>query len=95
MTPVFDEGKVVFFVASRGHHADIGGISPGSMPPLSKHLFEEGAATKSFKLVKAGEFQEAGITEILMGNSPPLRVVFLQPSQLFWFFRLSCSVIFT
>jgi len=66
MTPVFDHGKVVFFVASRGHHADIGGISPGSMPPLSKHLFEEGAAVKSYKLVRQGVFQEAGITEILM-----------------------------
>ena len=35
ITPVFQEGKVVFFVASRGHHADIGGIQPGSMPPNS------------------------------------------------------------
>ena len=53
--------KPVFFVASRGHHADIGGITPGSMPPHSKYLHEEGAVFKSFKLVKGGVFQEEGI----------------------------------
>mgnify|MGYP002385859386 CR=1 FL=1 len=68
MTPVFSDGKIVFFVASRGHHADIGGISPGSMPPLSKELYQEGAAIKSFKLVSGGEFQTQGITDLL--NSP-------------------------
>ncbi|KJE94777.1 5-oxoprolinase [Capsaspora owczarzaki ATCC 30864] len=70
ITPVFRPGitKPVFFVASRGHHADIGGITPGSMPPTSKTLLEEGASIISFKLVEKGEFQEAGITEIL--NSP-------------------------
>ena len=39
ITPIFSGGKIVFFVASRGHHADIGGIAPGSMPPLSKVTF--------------------------------------------------------
>ncbi|KAK9768415.1 hypothetical protein K7432_000959 [Basidiobolus ranarum] len=66
ITPVFDQGKVVFFVASRGHHADIGGILPGSMPPHSKELYEEGAAVKSFKLVEKGQFQLDGITKILV-----------------------------
>jgi 5-oxoprolinase (ATP-hydrolysing) len=65
ITPVYKDGKPVFFVASRGHHADIGGISPGSMPPFSRKLSEEGAAIKSFKLVKNGEFQEEGIREVL------------------------------
>jgi 5-oxoprolinase (ATP-hydrolysing) len=51
----------VFYVANRGHHADIGGITPGSMPPFSKTLFEEGACIKSFKLVKDGIFQEEGL----------------------------------
>jgi hypothetical protein len=60
ITPVFNAGQIVFFVASRGHHADIGGISPGSMPPHSKSLAEEGAAIVSFKIVKQGEFQEEG-----------------------------------
>ena len=57
---------LVFFVASRGHHADIGGISPGSMPPHSKLLVEEGAAVVSFKLVKKGKFDEEGISKILL-----------------------------
>ena len=50
----------MFFVASRGHHADIGGITPGSMPPHSTSIFQEGAVFKSFKLVEAGEFKEKG-----------------------------------
>ncbi|GLC33195.1 hypothetical protein PLESTB_000360500 [Pleodorina starrii] len=58
--------RIVFFVASRGHHADIGGISPGSMPPTSKLLVEEGAAVVSFKIVKRGIFQEEGITQLLL-----------------------------
>ncbi|KAF0711776.1 Aste57867_5034 [Aphanomyces stellatus] len=68
MTPVFDKGEIRFFVASRGHHADIGGIAPGSMPPLSKTLTEEGAAIVAFKLVdgRTGQFQEQGITDILL-----------------------------
>ncbi len=67
ITPVFDgDGKILFYVASRGHHADIGGISPGSMPPASKELWEEGAAIDSFKLVTAGKFDEEGITDLLL-----------------------------
>jgi 5-oxoprolinase (ATP-hydrolysing) len=62
MTPVFREGgsTPIFFVASRGHHADIGGITPGSMPPHSTTLTQEGAMFKSFKLVEKEEFQEQG-----------------------------------
>ncbi len=73
ITPVFRDGGILFWVASRGHHADIGGISPGSMPPKSRRLEEEGAAITSFKLVAGGRFQEAGITERLMapGCRPP------------------------
>eukprot|EP01064_Diplonema_japonicum_P036003 TRINITY_DN7960_c0_g3_i1.p1 TRINITY_DN7960_c0_g3~~TRINITY_DN7960_c0_g3_i1.p1 ORF type:complete len:1253 (+),score=311.12 TRINITY_DN7960_c0_g3_i1:32-3760(+) len=66
ITPVFSGGKAVFYVACRGHHADIGGTTPGSIPPFSKRLIEEGAHIKSFKLVSGGVFQEEGITEILM-----------------------------
>lgn len=65
VTPVFDNGKLIFFVASRGHHAEIGGITPGSMPPFSKSIWEEGAAIKAFKLVENGDFQEEGIVELL------------------------------
>nr|XP_008122897.1 PREDICTED: 5-oxoprolinase [Anolis carolinensis] len=68
ITPVFwpGEARPVFFVASRGHHADIGGITPGSMPPHSRSLQEEGAVFVSFKLVKGGVFQEEAVTEALM-----------------------------
>lgn len=65
ITPVFNAGKIVFYVASRGHHADVGGITPGSMPPTSRSLVEEGAAIVSFKLVRNGVFQEKGITDLL------------------------------
>ncbi|KAI7906358.1 Hydantoinase B/oxoprolinase-domain-containing protein [Cokeromyces recurvatus] len=65
ITPVFDKGEIVFFVASRGHHADIGGISPGSMPPHSKELYQEGAAIKSFKIVSKGQFDQKGLEEHL------------------------------
>jgi 5-oxoprolinase (ATP-hydrolysing) len=68
ITPVFgqDAHTPLFFVASRGHHAEIGGISPGSVPPFSRTLAEEGACITSFKLVEDGRFQEAGITALLM-----------------------------
>ncbi|KAJ3337603.1 hypothetical protein HDU93_000799 [Gonapodya sp. JEL0774] len=65
ITPVFSEDKIVFFTASRGHHADIGGLQPGSLPPFSKELYQEGAAIRSFKLVENGVFQEEGIVRLL------------------------------
>ena len=64
ITPVYHHDSIVFFVASRGHHADIGGISPGSMPPFSKYLSEEGIAIKSFKIVKTQIFREEKIRKI-------------------------------
>ncbi|KAK0077725.1 hypothetical protein PV326_009864, partial [Microctonus aethiopoides] len=68
ITPVFysDQPKPVFFVACRGHHADIGGITPGSMPPHSTSLSQEGATFKSFLLVHKGIFREKEVTEALM-----------------------------
>ncbi|KAJ5988288.1 hypothetical protein N7481_003498 [Penicillium waksmanii] len=63
--PAFSEGKIIFYVASRAHHADIGGILPGSMPPHSKELYQEGARIKSEKLVSEGKFNEKRITELL------------------------------
>ncbi|KAI8816179.1 Hydantoinase B/oxoprolinase-domain-containing protein [Fimicolochytrium jonesii] len=66
ITPVFNKGVIEFFVASRGHHADIGGIRAGSMPPDSRELYQEGAAIKSFKLVRKGHFDEPGIRRILV-----------------------------
>lgn len=62
--------RPVFFVASRGHHADIGGITPGSMPPHSTSLAQEGAAFMSFLLVQDGQFQESAVSEHLCTPSP-------------------------
>jgi 5-oxoprolinase (ATP-hydrolysing) len=64
ITPVFNNHELIFFVANRAHHADIGGISPGSMPSFSKYLSEEGVAIKSFKLLEKGIFQEDKLREI-------------------------------
>ncbi|XP_063542483.1 5-oxoprolinase [Cydia strobilella] len=68
ITPVFHNGRgrPIFFVASRGHHADIGGLTPGSMPPHSVSLKQEGAAFKSFLLVDGGKFNEKELTAELM-----------------------------
>ncbi|KAL8817474.1 MAG: hypothetical protein Q9223_003701 [Gallowayella weberi] len=66
VTPAFSGDRIIFYVASRAHHADIGGILPGSMPPHSRELFQEGAAIKSEKLVSEGKFDEAGITNLLL-----------------------------
>ncbi|GAD94548.1 hypothetical protein NECHADRAFT_48151 [Paecilomyces variotii No. 5] len=67
ITPVFEEdGKTIFFyTASRGHHMDIGGLEGTSMPPNSTELWQEGAAIKSFFLVKDGYFDEDGICKLL------------------------------
>ncbi|KAL9098092.1 MAG: hypothetical protein Q9163_006182, partial [Psora crenata] len=65
ITPAFTGTEIVFYVASRAHHADIGGILPGSMPPYSRELFQEGAAIKSEKLVSEGVFNEKRIIELL------------------------------
>ncbi|CAI7650439.1 unnamed protein product [Penicillium glandicola] len=67
ITPVWDaEGKhIVFYVASRGHHAEIGGIAPGSMPSNSKMLYEEGAMTMGFKVVSEGRFDEEIVRKFL------------------------------
>ncbi|QKX60219.1 uncharacterized protein TRUGW13939_07362 [Talaromyces rugulosus] len=60
MTPIWDkdEKEIIFWVASRGHHSDVGGISPGSMPSNSKYLYQEGAAVESYKVVSGGRFDE-------------------------------------
>lgn len=69
--PAFDRDgdKILFYAASRAHHADIGGITAGSMPPHSRELFQEGAAIRSEKLVSAGKFDEARVVELFY-NEP-------------------------
>jgi len=75
ITPVFDEagGEVLFFVASRGHHADIGGITPGSTPPVSHTLEEEGVVLDNFLLVDGGHFREAEFRDVLASATYPAR----------------------
>ena len=74
VTPVFsDGGKLIFSVASRGHHADIGGITPGSMPPFSHTLEEEGVVLNNVRLVHAGRFDEAGVVSALKNGRWPAR----------------------
>ncbi len=74
-TPVFDdEGREIrFWVASRGHHADIGGISPGSMSPLATNIEEEGVYIDNFKLIDAGRFCETELEALLNGARYPVR----------------------
>lgn len=73
--PVFDRssGDRIFYVAARGHHADIGGIDPGSMPPFSTTLGEEGVLINCIKLLDNGEFQEAEIRTALAAQPYPAR----------------------
>ena len=75
ITPVFDKNgkEIIFFVASRGHHADIGGKTPGSGPPDSKHIEEEGVLIDNFKLFDKGIFREKEMRKILSSGKYPCR----------------------
>ncbi|MEM8719979.1 MAG: hydantoinase B/oxoprolinase family protein [Cyanobacteria bacterium P01_G01_bin.39] len=81
ITPVFlksndsqtTSAKPIFYVASRGHQADIGGITPGSMPPHSNNIVEEGILFDNFLLVKEGHFKETAVREILSNHTYPAR----------------------
>jgi 5-oxoprolinase (ATP-hydrolysing) len=72
--PVFDDGeRLLFFVAARGHHAEIGGVSPGSMPPDSQQVHEEGVLFDNWLLVEHGRFREAETRQLLTSGSYPSR----------------------
>lgn len=75
ITPVFDEAgdEVLFFVGSRGHHADIGGRTPGSAPPDSTHIDEEGVVIDNFKLVDQGQFRAVETRALLGAGRYPCR----------------------
>jgi 5-oxoprolinase (ATP-hydrolysing) len=75
ITPVFDAAgrEILFYVGSRGHHADIGGTTPGSMPPGSAHIEEEGVLLTDFPLVRAGRLREAELREALASARYPAR----------------------
>jgi 5-oxoprolinase (ATP-hydrolysing) len=73
--PVFaaDGQQILFYVASRGHHADVGGITPGSMPPASRDVEEEGVLIDNFKLVERGRMREAEVRTLLASARYPAR----------------------
>jgi len=72
-TPVFDGSKILFWVASRGHHADVGGISPGSMSPNATTIEQEGVYIDNFKLIERGRFREKELYKLLTGAKYPAR----------------------
>jgi len=74
-TPVFDDAgkEIIFWVASRGHHADVGGVTPGSMSPRATTIEEEGVYIDNFKLVDQGRFREKELRELLTGAQYPAR----------------------
>ncbi|HEX5515461.1 MAG TPA: hydantoinase B/oxoprolinase family protein [Gammaproteobacteria bacterium] len=76
VTPVFGEDEqVLFYVASRGHHADIGGSTPGSMPPDSQRIEDEGILIDNFHLVEQGRLREAAVRELFGSGPYPARNV--------------------
>jgi 5-oxoprolinase (ATP-hydrolysing) len=77
VTPVHDAetGAIRFFTASRAHHAEVGGILPGSMPPFSKNLGEEGVLIRNFKLVDRGVSREDEMRRLLQSGPYPSRAV--------------------
>ncbi len=77
ITPVFDEEgrSILFYVGSRGHHADIGGRTPGSAPPDSRHIEEEGVLIDNWRLVDRGELREEETRNLLKSGRYPCRNV--------------------
>ena len=74
VTPVFGRaGRILFYVASRGHHAEIGGITPGSMPAFSTRIEEEGVLIDNWLLVRDGELREAATLDLLRSAVHPSR----------------------
>ena len=75
ITPVYlaDGAQPSFYVGSRGHHADVGGITPGSMPPFSTRIEEEGVQIRNFKLVERGVLREAEMLALLQSGEYPSR----------------------
>ncbi len=74
VTPVFDAYRtILFYVAARGHHADIGGMAPGSATPRATHLDEEGVLVDNFKLVSEGVFNEQAFLDLMTNHRWPAR----------------------
>ncbi len=73
ITPVYLDGAATFYVGSRGHHADVGGTSPGSMPPFSTRIEEEGVQINNVKLVDRGVLREVEMIALLQSGAYPSR----------------------
>ena len=75
VTPVFDANKetILFYVASRGHHADVGGLAPGSATPRATHVDEEGVLIDNLRLVAAGTFREDAFLDVITNHPYPAR----------------------
>ncbi len=75
VTPVFSNGEdeILFYVASRGHHADVGGMAPGSATPLATHVEQEGVLIDNFKLVDQGNLREEEMLQVLSSGKYPCR----------------------
>jgi 5-oxoprolinase (ATP-hydrolysing) len=75
VTPVFDDSgnEILFYAASRGHHADVGGTAPGSMTPLATTVDEEGVLIDNFRLVERGRFREEALHALLTEHPWPAR----------------------
>ncbi len=72
--PVFsEEGRLIFYTAARGHHSDVGGTTPGSMPPAASHIEEEGVLIENFLLVRNDIFREDELKGILTDHTYPAR----------------------
>ena len=72
--PAFSsDGEVIFFTAARGHHSDMGGTTPGSMPPYAAHIDEEGILIDSLLIVRDGTFREDLLLEVLSATGSPVR----------------------
>ncbi len=77
VTPVWDDAEesVLFYTSARGHHTDVGGLTPGSMPPDSRSIHDEGAYIDNWKLVDGGVLREAETRDLLLSAKYPVRSV--------------------
>ena len=74
VSPYFDEDEnVLFYTASRAHHADVGGLTPGSMPPHSRHIDDEGVLIPPTRIVRAGQIDEARLKQVFASGAHPAR----------------------
>ena len=82
VAPVFEGDEIIFFVAARGHHADVGGLTPGSMPPDSTEIEHEGVLIDNFLLVDRGTFRQQALEDLLLSAKFPARNIYQNEADL-------------